>query len=158
MPVYNHYYPDSGNRIGTLESANQLALFGPTVPVTVSITTAHAKILQELNMPAPTPTSGLALIDTGATSCCVDEQVVITLGVRQFGTTTIATPGGATQEVATYPAALSFPGTTLPNISFIDFIGSPLQAQGIIAIIGRNVLRAFVLVYNGPGGFVSLAH
>lgn len=157
MPVYNHYYPDSSNQINTPASSEQLARYGPTVPVTISVTARHAAILQKLNLPVPTPESGLALIDTGATFCAVDDDVVKSLGIPQFGTTAVHTPSGAAQ-LPTYPAALSFPGTTLPNISFADFMGSPLKVQGIIALIGRNVLMDFVLVYNGPGGFVSFSY
>jgi hypothetical protein len=50
------------------------------------------------------------------------------------------------------------PRHPLPNLDFIDFIAGPLQASGIIAIVGRNVLRHFVLIYNGPGGCMSLAY
>lgn len=157
MPVYNHYYPDSNNKINTPESAGQLARYGPLVPVTISVTPPHAATLQRLGLPVPTPESGQALIDTGASLCAIDDTVVRSLGIPQFGTTAVHTPTGPGQ-LATYPASLSFPGTTLPNITFVDFMGSPLREQGIIALIGRNVLTNFVLVYNGPGGFVSFAH
>ena len=157
MPVYNHYYPDSTGKINTSESSAQLARYGPVVPVTIGVTARHAEILQKLKLPVPTPQSGQALIDTGATYCAVDTAVVKALGIPQYGTTPVYTPAGAAQ-LPTYPASLSFPGTTLPNISFTDFMGSPLKVQGIIALIGRNILTDFVLVYNGPGGFVSFAH
>lgn len=157
MPVYNHYYPDAQNLINTPDSAGQLARYGPIVPVTVSLTARHVEILQSLRLPVPSAISGNALIDTGASLCAVDQSVVQSLDIPPIGSSTIQTPAGASQR-PTYPASLSFPGTTLPNISFVDFIGSPLQASGIVAIIGRNVLMDFVFVYNGPGGFVSLAH
>jgi hypothetical protein len=157
MPVYNHYYPDSKNQINTPESAAQLARYGPVVPVTIGVTARHATILQKLNLAVPTAISGSALIDTGSTFCAVDGDVVKSLGIPQFGTASVYTPSG-TAQLPTYPASLSFPGTTLPNITFADFMGSPLKAQGIIALIGRNVLMDFVLVYNGPGGFVSLTY
>ena len=157
MPVYNHYYPDAQNLINTPDSAWELVRYGPVVPVTVSLTARHVEILQGLKFSVPNPASGNALIDTGSTLCAVDESIVKSLGIPPTGSEAILTPGGPSQR-PTYPASLSFPGTTLPNISFTNFIGSPLQASGIVAIIGRNVLKDFVFVYNGPGGFVSLAH
>ena len=157
MPVYNHYYPDSNNKINTPEACSQLARFGPCVPVTIGVTESLAKVLTTLKLPIPTPISGQALIDTGATFCAIDDSVVKDLGIRQYGVTSVHTPTGAGQ-LPTYPASLSFPGTTLPNITFADFMASPLKVQGIIALIGRNVLMNFVLIYNGPGGFVSFAH
>lgn len=157
MPVYNHYYPDSSNLINTPSSADRLLQEGPTIPVSVGVPAALATVLMSRNMPVPAPVSGVALIDTGATLCTVDQSIMQALNIPPFGTTTIHTGAGPTQ-CPTYPASLSFPGTPLPNLNFTNFWSAPLQAQGIIAIIGRNVLRHFVVVYNGPGGSISLAY
>lgn len=156
MPIYSHYYPDDQNKIGTSNSAFRLALQGPLVPVTISPTPQHLAVLQGLGRPAPAPVSGQALTDTGAGLCTVDEQIVQALGIPPFGSSTIYTPSG-TSNRQTFPAALSFPGTTLPNLTFNDFVGTDLQMQGFIAIIGRNILRYFVISYNGPGGHITLA-
>lgn len=157
MPIYSHYYPDGNNRIGTADSANRLARQGPLLPVTISPTPQFLAVLQNLGRTPPTPISGQALIDTGANLCTIDEQIVTALGIPPFGSAPIATPAGVSNH-QTYPAALSFPGTTLPNLSFNDFVGTDIQNQGIIAIIGRNVLRFFILSYNGPGGHITLAY
>ena len=157
MPIYNQYYPNANNAINTLESARRLAFDGPLLPVTVSVPAQVASYLQSRNLSVPTPVSGYALIDTGASMCSVDDSAIRSLNVPPFGRTSINTPGGPA-DCLTYPASLSFPGTTLPNINFTDFIGARLQASGIIALIGRNVLQSFVLVYNGPGGSISLAY
>ena len=97
------------------------------------------------------------MIDTGASLCAIDEAAAVSLGIPPAGAQAIFTPAGPASQ-PTYPASLSFPATTLPNITFAEFVGAPIQASGIIAIIGRNVLRDFVLIYNGPGGSVSLAY
>ena len=157
MPIYNHYYPDPSNRVGTDASAAFLAGIGPVVPVTVSVTAAHQLVLQRLNLPIPVPISGWALIDTGASLCMVDEDALKALSIPPLGSMVIATPSGSSPRL-TYPASLSFPSTTLPPIAFFDFVSGPLTAQGIVAIIGRNVLRNFVLTYNGPGGQITLCH
>ena len=157
MPVYNHLYPDAYNRVGTPDSAARLATEGPTVPVTIGLTPQLISFLRSTGLPITMPVAGLGLIDTGAAVCAIDEALIRPLNVPPSGVTTIATPSGVAQH-ATYPAALSFPGTALPDVSFADVIGAPLHGQGIIAIIGRNVLRDFVLIYNGPGGSVSLAY
>jgi len=156
MPVYNKHYPDAHNRVGTPDSAARLATEGPTVPVAIGLTPSVISYLRSHGRPIAMPLAGLALIDTGATVCAVDEALIRSLNVPPSGVTTIATPSGVAQH-ATFPAALSFPGTTLPDVSFADVIGAPLRGQGIVAIIGRNVLRNFVLIYNGPGGMVSLS-
>lgn len=94
MPVYNHYYPDVNNQINTADSANRLVLYGPTVPVSVSPAPALVTYLQSQGLPVPPPVSGLALIDTGATLCMVDDSTVQALGIPPFGTTSIHTPAG----------------------------------------------------------------
>jgi len=156
VAVYNQYYPDSSNQINTPGSATRLVREGPTIPVTISLIQAHIDYLTKLGQPLPNPVSGLALIDTGATFCSIDESVLQALGVPPYGVTDVIGVSGPIQQ-PTYPAGLSFPGTPIPPIAFADFIGARLKEAGIIAIIGRNVLRDFVLVYNGPGGFVSLS-
>lgn len=156
MPVYNHYYADSNNQINTVESIQRLIQQGPTIPVAVSVTPMLAQALERMGRAIPSAASGLALIDTGATLCSVDESVVRQLGIPPFGYTQVAGATGSSDQ-ATYPASLSFPGTSIPNITFVDFIGAPLAPLGILVLIGRNVLSQFVLVYNGPGGHVSLS-
>jgi hypothetical protein len=115
-----------------------------------------AQVMQAQGKAIPPAVSGLALIDTGANICGIDEAALQQLGIPPFGYMPIHTPAGLSNQ-NTYPASLSFPGTPIPNITFTDFLGSSLSAQGILVLIGRNVLKDFVLVYNGPGGHVALA-
>lgn len=157
MVVYNHYYPDGNNQINTPDSAIRLMLEGPTVPVAVSLAQAHIDFLQQKGLPIPPPVPGLGLIDTGATFCSIDETVIQRLGIPPYGSADIIGVAGPSQRL-TYPASLSFPGTPLSSVTFVDFHGADLSKAGIIAIIGRNVLKGFVLVYNGPGGHVSLSY
>jgi hypothetical protein len=157
MPVYNHYYPDPQDLINTTASADRLALEGPSVPVTISPVSQVVQALQAAGLPVPAPVSGLALIDTGGTLCMVDEAAVLQLAIPPFGSASIQGPTGQAQHL-TYALAMTFPGTSLPNLTFTDCIGGPLQASGIVALIGRNVLRDFIFIYNGPAGSVSLAY
>ena len=86
----------------------------------------------------------------------VDVSVLGELGVPPSGIENIIGATGQGKQ-PTYPASLAFPGTPIPPIAFTNFIGSNLKDAGIIALLGRNVLMSFVIVYNGPGGFVSLS-
>jgi hypothetical protein len=157
MPVYNQYFPDAANTINTPDSVTQLALRGPVVPVAIGVSPVLSVVLQSLGREIPDPVVGWALIDTGATYCAVDEQVVQSLNIPPYGVSESITPAGPANQL-NYAASISFPGTPLPNINFTDFIGCQIAAGGIVALIGRSVLRDFVMVYNGPGGSVSLAY
>jgi len=61
-----------------------------------------------------------------------------------------------------YPARLSFPETPIPAREFGRIFGADLSGYregpgpSIIALIGRDVLRDCVFVYNGREAFFSL--
>jgi predicted aspartyl protease len=115
-----------------------------------------AAVLQQSQSPIPPPHVGLALIDTGASITAVDERVLRTLGLSPTGVTQVATPGGEVQQ-AVYACDIAFPGTPIPTLPFNSVIGSQLEGLGYSALIGRDVLRFFQLVYNGAEGLWTLA-
>jgi hypothetical protein len=100
------------------------------------------------------------LIDTGATRSCVDSKVIASLGVKPIGVAVTGTAGGPVQQYR-YPARFRFPGEGL-EIEFSSVIGVNLAGQSIggrdiIVLLGRDVLSRCILIYNGPGGFFTLA-
>jgi hypothetical protein len=79
------------------------------------------------------------------------------------GTALVGTAGGQQQQ-ATYPARFTFPGTNLPGLDFSQLLGANLAGQvvvgtgqSLVALLGRDILQRFVLVYNGPAGMFTLA-
>lgn len=151
MPVYN-----SPVAPGPQPSSLILRLSGPVLPVEITIPATLLRRLTQQGHPLPAPQSGVALIDTGASLSAVDDGVVRALGVAPVGQTQIHTAGGIV-FLPLYPVRFSFPGIGLPAITFRRVVGSPLQSQGIVALLGRDVLANFILVYNGPAGTFSLA-
>ncbi len=133
---------------------------GPLMPIEVHAPPAVLQLAQtQAQTPSsapPPPATGLALLDTGASATVVDENVLLALGVNPIGTTTVLTPSGAEQQLA-YPAEIEFAG--MPGrIQFASVLGSKhLAAQGIIALIGRDVLSNALLVFNGPAGMFTIA-
>jgi hypothetical protein len=130
------------------------------LPVEVSIPTALAQVLAAQNQVAPPPATGIALIDTGATRSCVDSKIISQLGVNPIGVITTGTAGGPVQQ-SLFPARFRFPGEGL-DLEFSSVIGADLAGQNIagrniIVLVGRDVLSHCQLIYNGPGGFFTLA-
>lgn len=81
-------------------NAGLLATVGPQVGVQVEAPEPLAKLLAGAGKPAPPPVTGMALIDTGATSSVVDDSVVSALGVNPVGTAQVGTAAGnVTQPV-----------------------------------------------------------
>lgn len=106
---------------------------------------------------------GFALIDTGASISAVDVSVIQNLAVHPIGIANVGTAGGPQQQ-NTYPARFVFPGTQLPSMDFNQLIGANLAAQAVagsqlplVALLGRDILQHFILIYNGTTGSFSLA-
>jgi hypothetical protein len=136
---------------------------GPCLPVQVEVPPALAAQLQQTGQAVPAPVAGFALVDTGASVSAVDDTVIQQLGVQPIGMVPVGTAGGPQQQ-AIYPGRFTFPGTTLPAIDFGSLLGCNLAGQivaihqgPLIALLGRDLLQSFVLVYNGPGGTFSLS-
>lgn len=153
MPVFSRYWINQ--RTGTPD-AEQLREQGPALQVEIGIPTTLASFLQAAGLPIPTPQQGLALIDTGASITGVDQQVLGALGLAPTGVTQVATPGGVVSQPL-YACNISFPGTLIGTLKFNVVIGSSLAALGFSALIGRDVLRHFQMVYNGVEGMWTLA-
>lgn len=135
---------------------------GPFLPVQVEVPLALATRLQQAGQAPPTPAPGFALLDTGASVSAVDAAVMQQLNVQPVGIVTVGTAGGPQQQPL-FPARFSFPGTNIPGINFNRLLGANLQSQQvpgqgpIIALLGRDLMAHFVLIYNGPGGYFSIA-
>jgi len=96
------------------------------------------------------------LVDTGASMTCIDETVLLNLGIPRVGTAEVHTPSG-TVEQGIYMCGLAFPGSGIPSIGQIAVVGSTLAGQNIIGLLGRNLLARGLLVYNGGAGHWSIA-
>jgi predicted aspartyl protease len=115
---------------------------------------ANQWTLQGIALPAPI--SGHALFDTGASVTCVDDETAKQLGLPVINMVTIASASHEASKHNVYPISLEILG---PNIVFdsIPAVGGPLKAQGLAALIGRDVLRLCTLHYNGLVGQFTLA-
>lgn len=153
MPVFSRWWT---NPQTNLPDAAQLRVNGPALQVEVRVPSALAAALQRRRLPVPPPQVGLALIDTGASITAVEGAVLQTLGLSPTGFAPIATPGGTVQQPV-YACDMEFPGTPIPVVPFNFVIGSQVAGLGYAALIGRDVLTHFQLVYNGVEGLWTLA-
>jgi predicted aspartyl protease len=127
---------------------------GPIVQVTVTIEQNAGKGLLSQGKSLPAPKAGLALIDTGATGTCIDEQAAHELGlpIRDVARMTSATH--ANQHCNVYPVQIGLPTLTL---NCPRTMGAALAAQGLLVLIGRDILSNCNLFYNGPVGQFTLS-
>jgi hypothetical protein len=136
---------------------------GPVLGVQIEIPSALAAAFQAQGQPPPAPATGFALIDTDATRSGVDVSVVTSLGIQPIGVASVGTASGIVQRPV-YSAKFSFPGTNLPPVEFAQLLGVDLTGQTVVmlnqklvALIGRDILRRFVMIYNGLEGHITLA-
>jgi predicted aspartyl protease len=104
----------------------------------------------------PQPVAGLALIDTGATSTCIDEDTAQRLGLPVIDVVSVASASHASTQQNVYPVTLHIAGLPIP-INVPRAVGAPLDAQGLLLLIGRDVLRFCTLFYNGLTGEITLS-
>ncbi|MCX6026849.1 MAG: retroviral-like aspartic protease family protein [Chloroflexi bacterium] len=115
---------------------------------------AQALIQQGDQVPAPR--TGLALIDTGASDTCIDEQVAKELGLPVVDQVNMASASNAAIIRNVYPITIEITG--LPNpINAPRAIGAELAPQGLLLLVGRDALRFCTLFYNGITGELTLS-
>jgi predicted aspartyl protease len=128
---------------------------GPIIQVSVTIEQNAGKGLVAQGKPLPTPRTGLALIDTGATGTCIDEKVAQELGLPIIDVGKMTSATHADQQCSVYPVQINVPPILVLNSP--RTMGAALAAQGLMILIGRDVLRTCNLFYNGPAGQFTLS-
>ena len=153
MPTFSRSFINSEN--GTADPKH-LERVGPRLPVEISLSGALASQYTKGHHKIPQPASGFALFDSGASSTCVDESILSQLGLMAQDTIDISTPSGRSKR-SRYTAKVSFPGCPLPDIDPAIVIGLELRNQGYIALLGRDLMRHMIMIYDGPGARVTFA-
>lgn len=126
-----------------------LHMQGPTLEAHFAVSQELENTLRNAGKNVPEPIKVKSLIDTGATSCVVQEEIPKKLESAPVGKIKISTPSHNSYEcyqyfmrlVIQYPgAAITYEGT---------FIAAPLDGQDIQCLIGRDFLSNGVLIYIG---------
>lgn len=156
MPIHNRFVRGPNGEV----SPEGLVNLGAFFQVEIHVPPAIAKVLSDNNQPIPSPVTGVAIVDTGATMTCVQESILRDqLKLQPIGTVDATTASGqVTQNV--YPARVvaSEQRMTLDldGVAGVDLSGQTVATapvpQPVIALLGRNFLRHCVFIWNGPGG------
>lgn len=153
--MLNQFFLGPNNALGP----GPMRARGPVVSVEIGIPSVLAQSFSTASQQIPQPQVVNALIDTGASATSVDQQILQSLGLQPVGQTTLATPSHVGTSAGVYAVRLSFPQhPAIPVVADpIHVISCTLANQGIGALLGRDFLSSAILVYNGPGGFYTLA-
>ena len=98
---------------------------------------------------------GTALIDTGAAGTCVDRQAAERAGMAVVGSGKMASATHENETVPIYAGTIQIAQDV--NVVCRRAYGANLKSQGLIALIGRDLMANGVLIVNGPEGTVTLA-
>lgn len=143
-------------KIVPMDSKTALLNRGPVIPVVIHPNEDFAAALQAAGKPVPSPVSGIALVDTGATTTCIDGETAVQMGLASNGTAKMSSASHNETECLTYPVKLFFPSWNA-QLDSQKAMGVAIKRQGIIALIGRDLLQNCMLVYNGPDGSFTIA-
>ncbi len=133
--------------------ANLLVFYGPTIAVDIGFD-------PDFDPSKPgIPVAGMkgiaALVDTGATECCIDSMLAIQLNLPIVDKRALSGAHGR-QEVNVHLAQVHVPA--LNHTMLGQFAAVHLTAGGQLhkALIGRTFLSSFQLIYNGKTGNVTI--
>ena len=132
-----------------------LATGGPLVPVTLTLTEETSRAYAERGGNLPEPVAGFAMIDTGAARTCFDEASARKAGFPIIGRAQMTSATHANHEVPVFSGRIVMGSF---NIDVAEGLGANLAAiDGLVALIGRDLLKDALFTYNGPGGSIDLA-
>jgi hypothetical protein len=136
---------------------------GPVLNAVVAVSTEPSAALTAAGQSAPKPVPIRALIDTGASSTCVDPSVLTALSLTPTGIVLVNTPstGETPHQAEQFDVAWIIPAPVGPALIFrnIPVVASELLAsQGFHALMGRDILDQCLFSYNGSTKQFTLAY
>lgn len=160
MPILHVQYDGQGQTPAgdtvAVAPAAALRQHGPLVQVVLGLSQTFAEQLLQQGTQLPSSVSGNALIDTGASTTCIDDVLAKSIGMPVIDVVTMASASHVSTQQNVYSIHMQIVGSPIP-IEVPNAIGANLQAQGIIALIGRDYLQHCTLNYNGITGAITLS-
>jgi aspartyl protease len=133
---------------------------GPLIDLLVGVSAQRRRALKKVGQPIPEFQKTRALIDTGASSTCIDSAVLKPLELTATGAILIHTPSTSGKphfcEQFDVGLGIDHPSKDPMMLHTIPVISTELAAQGIGALIGRDVLSSCLLIYDGSAASFTL--
>lgn len=142
-----------GNSVRTLLPDESLHINGPVLEATLTASDAQQQALIEQGKQVKSIT-GRVMFDTGASVSCFDVSVAQETGLAIIGIGRMASASHTSIQAPVYAGKLILPKL---NINIQPAMGANIASQGIIALIGRDVMRHGAFYYSGIDGSFSFA-
>jgi predicted aspartyl protease len=132
----------------------QVRRTGLFVDVNVGVSDGLLKQLWKKNRSPPPPVFATFLVDTGADTTLIEEQIVRTLNLSAINQRKVLTSEskGIAQLCDVYDVSIEVinRGGNPWRISTVQALARPLLDEAVQGVIGRDLLDRAVLTYNGP--------
>lgn len=130
----------------------------------VGISAPRSSAMNAAGVPVPNFVTGTFLVDTGASSTCVDPTFVASLQLIATGNVPMQTPStaGVPVHCNQFDVAAFIPDNGTAGGGFyigaLPVIEASFASQGIEGLIGRDIIDRCTMVYNGSAGMFTLAY
>ena len=136
---------------------------GPLLSVVLLPSAPRQAALKAAGVAVPPFTTGIFLVDSGASNTVVDAALISPLGLTATGATMCHTPSTGKQALPfnQYDVMVIIPGPANEPawiIEALPIMECDLSVQGIQGLIGRDLLDRAILIYNGAAKTFSLAY
>jgi len=128
---------------------------GPRIFIEISAPSADIKEGSQLGLEFPRPLGITAIIDTAASLTVVNPEVVEQCKLRATGFAIVASIERKAQY-RQHAAWIRFPNTELMDFDGIPVVACKITQQPYSCLIGRDIIRNWILTYNGGQGVVSI--
>jgi predicted aspartyl protease len=129
---------------------------GPVVQVAVTLQESMVTALTQQGRLTPQPVAGLALLDTGASNTCIDDAEAQKMGLPIIDVGSMSSASHAKTPSNIYPIQIEVTGFPI-RFQSPRTMGAALNEQGLLLLIGRDLLRHCTLFYNGSVGQITLS-
>jgi hypothetical protein len=127
---------------------------GPIINVLIAPSFLRKNLLIAAGLPLANPIFARMLIDTGASSTCIENSILASLGLVPTGSILMNTPstGQAPLPAFVYDVEMQFSGHNGSNYTFPNLaaVGCDFTGQNIDGLFGRDALGQSRLIYSGP--------
>jgi len=133
---------------------------GPIIPLLIGVSKPREAALIAAHQAVPPPVQMRALIDTGASSTCIEAGSLTSLSLAPTGTVLITTPSTGQNPIqcSQYDVSLIFVHPNLPLVfPAMPIIECQPLGGNFQALLGRDFLRYCLFVYDGQAQHFALS-
>lgn len=135
---------------------SELLAKGALIRVLLSHSHTDQEVVKQCGESLPSPSSTMAMIDTGAAYSLVDPKIAKTLKLQPRDVPRVIFAGEEHRREE-YVINIEFPGNKDHLKPFLDVrvVNRPIE-PGVGCLLGRNVLARWEIMYNGRTGEVRI--